>query len=319
MEKEDRSLWLILAGIAIFSIWYTLTKRTENALWLVLAAVCILILAYRLYGVFVAARAAVLSNGEAATASGHLPTERWVLFGYQFASTAGIGILVGPVLAAQFGYLPGYLWLLIGAVLAGAVHDMVLLVASKRRRGAFLPLLVAAELGPWSGLAVWGIVLVALPLFLAVTASLVADLLVGNVWAVYAVAITVVVAVLVSLYERLLRPSRIGEAIVIGVVLSVAAILFGSRLAMRTVENGVLASRGFMLLLVGAYCFVSATLPIRFLGRARGAISGYIGLLGVAALALGIAFAAPSLRQPATTVRFSRAGQHRPHQPLADA
>ncbi len=303
MEQEDRSLWVVLAGIIVFSLWYTVTKRTENALWLVLAAICFLILAYRLYGAFVATRAALLNDEEIAGQEDRLPTERWVLFGYQFASIAGIGVLVGPVLAAQFGYLPGYLWILIGAVLGGAVHDLVVLIASSRRKGAFLPLLIAEELGPWAGLAAWGIVIIALVLFLAVTGSFLADLLTGNIWGLYTVTVTVIVALLVSAYEAWIRKGRTGEAIALGIVLAGAAILLGSQLATQAATEGLamFASRGFVLLLLAFYCFISAIIPLRALGRAHGAIAGYLGLGGVILLAAGIAFSAPFLREPATS------------------
>ncbi len=308
MEKEDRSLWIILAGIAVFSLWYTVAKRTVNALWLVLAAICFLILAYRLYGAFVAARAASLADQETAGATGASPTDGWIAFGYQFASIAGVPVLVGPVLAAQFGYLPGYLWALFAAVLVGAVHDLVILVASARRKGAFLPVLITQELGPWAGLAAWGIVIIALVVFLAVTGSYAADLLTGNIWGLYTVTTTVVIAILASTYEGWLRPGHLGEAIAMGIVLAAGAMVVGSRLANQTATGGVFASRGFVLFLIAAYCFVSAIAPLRVLGRARGAISGYLALGGVIFLAAGIAFAAPSLRQPATTQYLSGGG-----------
>jgi carbon starvation protein len=300
MEKEDRSLWIILAGIVVFSLWYTVTKRTENALWLVLAAVCFLLLAYRLYGGLTATRAAMLA-ADVGGPDVRSATPAWVAFGYQFGAIAGAGVLVGPVLAAQYGYLPGYLWALLAAVLAGAVHDLVVLVASMRRKGAFLPSLITEHLGPWAGLAAWGIVILGLLAFLAVSGSYAANLLVGNVWALYTVTVTVVVAVLVSAYEAWLRPGRAGEAITIGIIVAGAAIVIGSRLAMQTATEGLLASRGFVLVLLGVYCFVSAILPMRVLGRARGAISGYLALAGVIFLAAAIAFSAPALRQTATT------------------
>lgn len=308
MEKEDRSLWVILAGIVVFALWYTLTRRTENALWLVLAAICFLILAYRFYGAFAAARAVALNEQESPSGADMLPTPAWVAFGYQFAAIAGVGVLVGPVLAAQYGYLPGYLWILLAAMLAGAVHDFVVLVASQRRKAAFLPALVATELGPWAGLAAWALALAALVALLAVTGSYAATLLTGNLWALYAVAVTVVIAALVSAYEMWLRPGMAGEAIALGILLSVLAVLAGARFAGVSLEGSVLSNRGFVLLVLGAYVVLSAVAPLRMLGRARVAISGYLTLGAGALLALAIAFAAPSLRQPATTTYVSGGG-----------
>lgn len=306
-DKEDRSLWLILAGIVVFSLWFTLTRRTENALWLVLAAICFLILAYRAAGAWAATRAAALRDEETA-GSGRLPTPAWVAFAYQFAAIAGVGVLVGPVLAAQFGYLPGYLWILLAALLVGAVHDTVVLAASSRQGGAFLPAVVRTALGPWSALAAWAVVLVALVGFLAVTGSYAATLLAGNLWAMYAVAATIVVAALASAYELWLRPGRVGEAIALGVVLAGVAIVAGAGLARQPIAGGLLASRGFVLLLLAVYVAVSAVAPLRWLGRARVAISGCLTLGAAGLLALVIAFAAPSLRQPATTGYVSGGG-----------
>lgn len=306
MEKEDRPLWLVLAGIAIFSVWYIVSRRTENALWLILAALCVLALAFRLYGAFLTTRAAIAASDEQDTPA-RLPTERWVLVLYQFASTAGIGVVLGPVLAMQFGYLPGLLWLLVAAALAGGVHDVVVLLASRRRAGAFLPSLVAQELGSWAGLFTWIIVLLALLLFLAALGGLLADILVGNVWALYVLSITVVAAILAGAYDTWLRPGRLGEAVAIGGLVVTVGVALGSGWAMRPAASGLLANRSFIVLLLAAYCVVSSLLPLRALGRPRGALSGYIMLLALVGLAAGIALAAPALRQPATT-RFMTGG-----------
>lgn len=298
MDKEDRSLWLILVGIVVFSLFYTLSARTENALWLVLAAICLFIVAYRLYGSYIAGRVAGVSAAPATGTAGRETTGAWALFGYQLASTAGVGVLVGPVLAAQFGYLPAYVWILLAAVAGGGVHDLVVLIASKRRRGAFLPLLAAAELGPWAGLATWGLVLIGLLAFLAVSGSLLIDALAGNLWAFFAIAITIVVAIAASMYEAWLRPGKTGEAIAFALLIGVLGILIGARLD-RFVAPSFLANRTVIVALLALYCFISTMLPLRALGRARVAISGYITLGLVVLLAAGIALAGPSLRQPA--------------------
>ena len=300
MEKEDRSLWGILAAIVAFSLWYTLTRRSANALWLILAAICFLLLAYRLYGAALAAR---LHPAErpAGPAGGEHRAGRWVAFGYQFASIAGVSLIIGPALAAQFGYLPGYLWALLAAVAVGGVHDLVVLALSHRRQGVSLPGLVAHELGPWAGMAAWAIFLIAIVAFLAVTGSMAADLLVGNAWGLYAITVTIIVAVLVAMYQEWLRPGHSGEAVALGAALAVLAIAFGSRLANRPLTGGLLANRSAVIALLALYCFVSAALPLRTMTRSRVAMSGYIGLAAVIALAAGIAFAAPSLRQPAVS------------------
>ena len=307
MEKEDRSLWVILAAIVAFSLWYTLTKRSDNALWLVLAAICFLILAYRLYGAVVAARL-FKSADPGELAAGEPPAGRWVAFGYHFASIAGVALLIGPALAVQFGYLPGYLWALLAAVAVGGVHDLVVLVLSRRQQDASLPGLVSRQLGPWAGLAACAIFLIAIVAFLAVTGSMVADLLVGNAWGLYAITVTVIIGVLVAMYQEWVRPGHSGEAVAIGVALAVVAILIGARLANRPLTGGLPANRSVVIGLLALYCFVSASLPLRTLTRSRLAVSGYIGLAMVIMLAAGIAFAAPSLRQPAVSAFAGGAG-----------
>lgn len=204
-----------------------------HALYLVIAAACVLLIGYRLYGTFMANKVLAIDPRIKTPAKrledGHdyVPTNRWVAFGHHFAAIAAAGPLVGPVLAAQFGYLPGTLWILIGGVLGGAVHDMVVLFASIRHDGQSLPQIAKKEIGPVTGAAASLAVLFILLITMAGLSIVIVSSLNTNPWGAFTVFMTIPIAIFIGLYMRYIRPGKLGEASVIGVILILLAVALG--------------------------------------------------------------------------------------------
>src|SRR5262244_2615302 len=228
---QTKLLWIAVAllGAAAFAIVALNRGEAVNAAWLVVAAVCIYFIAYRFYGLFVANRALGVDAARQTPASRHndgldyVPTNRYVLFGHHFAAIAGAGPLVGPVLAAQMGYLPGTLWILAGAVFAGAIQDMVVLFLSTRRDGRSLGDMVRSEMGPVAGaIAGIGVLLICI-IILAVLALVVVQALAGSPWGAFTVFCTVPIAFIMGIYGRFIRRGRVLEMSLIGFVLLMAA------------------------------------------------------------------------------------------------
>src|SRR3974390_2307081 len=233
---QTKILWVAVAlfGAVAFAIVALNRGEAVNAAWLVTAAVCVYFIAFRFYGLFVADRALGVDGARPTPAYRHndgldyVPTNRYVLFGHHFAAIAGAGPLVGPVLAAQMGYLPGTLWILAGAVFAGAVQDMTVLFLSTRRDGRSLGDIVRAEMGPIAGtIAGIGILMICV-IVLAVLALVVVKALVGSPWGTFAVFCTIPIALLMGLYNQFVRPGRVGEMSLFGTVLLLAALAFGN-------------------------------------------------------------------------------------------
>ena len=229
------SLWIVLALAGAYSFGTIALAHGErvSALWIVIAAVCVYLIAYRFYSRFVADRVLQLDPKRMTPAVRHndgldyVPTNRFVLFGHHFAAIAGAGPLVGPVLAAQMGYMPGMLWILAGVVFAGAVQDFVVLFLSTRRAGRSLGDLVKMELGPVPGMiALFGAFLI-MVIILAVLALIVVKALTNSPWGTFTVAATIPIALLMGIYTRFIRPGRIGEVSIIGFVLLMASIAVG--------------------------------------------------------------------------------------------
>ncbi len=278
-----------------------------NAIYLVIIAALVLTLAYRYYGAFMAAKVLTLDASRTTPAVRHndgrdyVPTNKWVTFGHHFAAIAGAGPLVGPVLAAQFGYLPGTIWLLIGAVFAGAVHDMVILFASVRHDGLSVAEIAKKEIGKASGLATSVAVLFILVITMAGLAIAVVNALYDSPWGTFTVAVTIPIAIFVGLYLRYLRPGQIGEASFIGVSLVLIGVFVGP-----LVQNSWLApyftfSRGQLSILLAAYGFVAAALPVWLLLAPRDYLSTYMKIGTILALALGIVIVRPEIQMPALT------------------
>jgi carbon starvation protein len=279
-----------------------------NSVWLIVAAACAYASGYRLYGKFIAARVLAL-NDKRATPAERLrngqdfePTNKWILFGHHFAAIAGPGPLVGPVLAAQFGYLPGTLWIVIGAVLGGAVQDLIILFASMRRDGKSLGQMAREEIGKPAGFIALITVLVIMVIMLAVMALVVVNALKGSPWGTFTIAATMPIAILMGLYLRYWRPGKVLECSCLGFVLVVAAI-FGGRAVAESPWAAPWFALGALALAVAliVYGFLASALPVWLLLAPRGYLSTFVKLGVVLMLAVGILFVRPQLALPAFT------------------
>ncbi len=282
--------------------------ETVNAVWLVVAAVCTYLIAYRFYGLYIAWTVAGVDPTRPTPAVryndglDYVPTNRYVLFGHHFAAIAGAGPLVGPVLAAQMGYLPGMLWILLGVVAAGAVQDMMVLFLSTRRDGRSLGDIIRQEMGPVAGaIALVGVLLIMI-IILAVLALVVVKALAGSPWGTFTVFATMPIALAMGVYTRFLRPGRIGEMSVIGFVLLMAALVFG-----RTVHTDpalavlfTFKASQLALILIG-YGFVASVLPVWLLLAPRDYLSTFLKIGAIVCLAVGIVVVMPDMKMPAVT------------------
>jgi carbon starvation protein len=272
-----------------------------------LGAVMVVAIAYRYYSAFIATKVLVLDDARVTPAhrleDGHnyVPTNRWVLFGHHFAAITGAGPLVGPVLAAQFGFLPGYLWILIGVVLGGAVHDFVILSASMRRDGKSLAEIVRAEIGPRSGLVAGFAVLFIVVIAIAAMAKVVVTALAESAWGTFTIGMTVPIALFMGLYMHRLRPGKISEASAIGVVLLLLSVGYGKTVASSSYASSFLLSEHTLTLCLAAYGFVASVLPVWMLLCPRDYLSSYMKLGTIALLILGIVLVNPRLEMPAVS------------------
>lgn len=285
-----------------------------QAMTLVIIAALVLVLAYRLYGAFIATRVLVLEASRLTPAhtkedgSDYSPTNRWFVFGHHFAAIAGAGPLIGPVLAAQFGYLPGFLWILIGAVTAGAVHDMVVLFASVRYEGRSLAEIARQELGGATGWVASLTILMLLIIVLAGTSISVVNALYNSPWGTFTVAATVPVAILIGIYMRWIRPGKTVEATAIGVALMLLAVWGGSWIAGSSLASWFTLTREQLSLVIPAYGFIAAILPMGLLLVPRDYLSSYMKIGTILLLAAGIIAVNPVLQMPAFTDFVSGGG-----------
>ena len=302
--------WGALAVLGAWALGVIALQRGEsiNALWLVVASVCVYLIAYRFYSKFIAEKVLELDPKRMTPAWKHndgldyVPTNKYVLYGHHFAAIAGAGPLVGPVLAAQMGYLPGILWILAGVVFAGAVQDFIVLFISVRRDGRSLGDLIKAELGPVAGvIALFGAFMIMI-IILAVLAMIVVKALTHSPWGLFTVAATVPIAVFMGIYLRFLRPGKIGEVSVIGFVLLMLAIVYGQNVAASPTLAPLFDfdGKGLTWILIG-YGFVASVLPIWLLLAPRDYLSTFLKIGAIVGLALGIVFVAPQMQMPAVT------------------
>ncbi|PAU60198.1 carbon starvation protein A [Pseudomonas sp. PIC25] len=302
--------WIGVALLGAFALGTVALHRGEtiNALWIVAAAVAVYLIAYRFYARFIATRVLQLDPQRMTPAVRHndgldyVPTNRHVLFGHHFAAIAGAGPLVGPVLAAQLGYLPGMLWILAGAVLAGAVQDFIVLFISTRRDGRSLGDLIKSEMGPIPGvIALFGTFMI-MVIILAVLALIVVKALAESPWGTFTVIATLPIAVFMGLYSRYLRPGRIGEVSIIGFVLLMLAIVGGGQIAAHPYWGPLFTFTGVQLTwaLIG-YGFVAAVLPVWLVLAPRDYLSTFLKIGTIVGLAIGILIVAPELKMPAVT------------------
>ncbi|MDF3008385.1 MAG: carbon starvation protein [Enterobacter kobei] len=311
MQNSGKYLiWAALSVIGAFALGYIALNRGEqiNALWIVVAAVCIYLIAYRFYGQYIARTVLAVDATRMTPAVRHndgldyVPTDKKVLFGHHFAAIAGAGPLVGPVLAAQMGYLPGMIWILAGVVLAGAVQDFMVLFVSTRRDGRSLGELVKEEMGPTAGVIALVACFMIMVIILAVLAMIVVKALTHSPWGTYTVAFTIPLALFMGIYIRYLRPGRIGEVSVIGLVFLVFAIISGGWVAESPTWAPYFDFTGVQLtwILVG-YGFVAAVLPVWLLLAPRDYLSTFLKIGTIIGLALGILIMRPTLTMPALT------------------
>ena len=278
-----------------------------NALYLLLIAICVMVVAYRYYSAFIAAKVIALDDSRITPAhefnDGHNfhPTNKWVLFGHHFAAIAGAGPLIGPVLAAQFGYLPGFLWLIIGVVFAGAVHDFVILGASIRRKGRSLANIARFEVSPLAGLIGSIAILIIVIIALSGLGLAVVNALRESSWGTFTIAMTIPIALFVGLWMNKIRPGKIAEASIIGVVGVIASVIFGSMIPGSFLAPYFTLSREGIIIAMAIYGFVASVLPVWLLLAPRDYLSSYMKLGTVAALIIGVFIVAPQLKMEAVT------------------
>jgi carbon starvation protein len=303
-------LWPAIAIVGAFSFAALALGRGEsvNAVWLVTAGLSVYFIAYRFYSKYIAERVLQLDDTRVTPAVRHndgmdyVPTNKWVLYGHHFAAIAGAGPLVGPVLAAQMGFLPGTLWILAGVVVAGAVQDFIVLFASVRRDGKSLGEMIKMELGPVPGsLALVGVLAIMI-IILAVLSLVVVKALTSSPWGLFTIAATIPIALLMGVYMRIIRPGRVGEASAIGVVLLLASLYFGRAVAADPGWGPLFTLTGtqlaWALILYGA---IAASLPVWLMLAPRDYLSTFLKIGTVVALAIGIYVVAPPLAMPAVT------------------
>jgi carbon starvation protein len=302
-------LWLAISCMGAGAIAALAWRRGEsiNAMWLVIAAVCTYALGYRFYSKFLAAKVLTLDAMRATPAErlengrDFLPTNKWVVFGHHFAAIAGPGPLVGPVLAAQFGYLPGTLWILVGAVFGGCVQDFVILLFSVRRDGKSLGQMAREEVGKTAGTVAFIAVLSILIILLAVVALIIVNALKDSPWGVFTIAMTIPIALLMGVYLRYLRPGRVMEASALGFLLVLIAILGGQWVSHSSLAGIFTLSAATLAVLIMVYGFAASALPVWLLLAPRDYLSTFVKLGTIAILALGIVAVHPTLQMPGLT------------------
>ncbi|MFY9106280.1 carbon starvation CstA family protein [Aliarcobacter cryaerophilus] len=309
----NKLLWGVIAiiGAACFGYLALQQGETVSAMYLVVAAVCIYMIAYRFYGRFVAYKVLELDKNRATPAMinddgrDFVPTNKSVLFGHHFAAIAGAGPLVGPILAAQMGYLPSMLWILVGGVFAGAVHDFVVLFISSRRNGKSLGEIIKEELGTFVGgvtmIAIFGIMLI----IIAILSMVVVKALAESPWGLFTIAMTIPIAIFMGIYMRYLRPGKVGEASVIGFILLILAIHYGSIIAADPYWKQVFTFDATTLaFIMMAYGFIAAVLPVWFLLAPRDYLSTFLKIGVIVLMAIAIVIVAPDIQMPKMNTQY---------------
>ncbi len=278
-----------------------------NAMPFVIGALLVLVLAYRFYYSFVAAKLATISDTKLMPSQrlydgqNYYPMNKWVLFGHHFAAIAGAGPLVGPVLAAQFGFMPGFLWMLAGAVLAGAMHDLVILVASLNHDGKSLAEIARTEISKVSGATASFAILLILVVAMAGLGLVVVNALAESAWGTFTIAMTIPIALLMGVWMFRIRKGKTVEATIAGVILLTLAVVFGNNIAHSSLAEYFLLNHKSLTLLLVAYGFVASVLPVWLLLSPRDYLSSIMKLGVIALLAVGIIIVAPTIHMPAFT------------------
>ncbi len=303
-------IWILVAIMGAGAIGGIALQRGEtiNSAWFIVAAICVYAIAYRFYSAFIAAKVLSLDASRITPAVRHndgrdyVPTNRWIVFGHHFAAIAGPGPLVGPTLAAQFGYLPGTLWILIGAVLGGCVQDFVILVCSTRRDGRSLGQMAREQLGPVGGFAALFGVMAIMIILIAVLGLVVVNAMKHSPWATFTVAATIPIAILIGLYMRNIRPGRVLEASLLGVAMLIFAVVAGGWVdhssVLRSAFDFDAPSLALMIMLYG---FAAAVLPVWLLLAPRDYLSTFLKIGTMVLLAVAIIALRPEIKMPALT------------------
>jgi len=303
-------IWLAVALLGALAVATIALHRGEqiNAMWLVIAATCTYALGYRFYSRFIAAKVLALDTLRATPAErlengrDFVPTNKWVVFGHHFAAIAGPGPLVGPVLAAQFGYLPGTLWVLAGAVFGGCVQDFVILLFSVRRDGKSLTKMAKEEIGRVGGFVAYVAIISIIIILLAVAALIVVNALKASPWGTFTIAMTIPIALLMGLYLRRVRPGKVLETSILGFVLVMLAIWGGQGASQSpAVAHYFTLTAPTLAILIIVYGFAASAVPVWLLLAPRDYLSTFVKLGTIALLALGIVAMRPTLHMPALT------------------
>src|SRR5947209_956505 len=311
MRKIIKTLaWITVGGLGALAVATIALRRGEqiNAMWLVVAAVCVYALGFRFYSKFISAKVLALDAMRATPAErlengrDFVPTNKWVVFGHHFAAIAGPGPLVGPVLAAQFGYLPGTLWVLAGAVFGGCVQDFVILLFSVRRDGKSLTKMAKEEVGRVGGFVAYVAVISIIVILLGVAALIVVNALKSSPWGTFTIAMTIPIALLMGIYLRRLRPAKVMEASALGFILILLAIWGGQWTSQNpAVAHYFTLTAPTLAILIIVYGFAASALPVWLLLAPRDYLSTFVKLGTIALLALGIVALRPTLHMPALT------------------
>ena len=303
-------IWLAVALIGAGAFAMLALSRGEhvNAVWLVIASVACYSIAYRFYSLFIAKRIFELDDRRRTPAErlsdglDYVPTNKWVLFGHHFAAIAGAGPLVGPILAAQMGFLPGTIWILVGVMFAGAVQDFLILFISTRRDGRSLGEMARQELGSFAGVVTMLGALGVMIIILSALALVVVKALANSPWGLFTIAATIPIALFMGVYMRFLRPGKIAEVSIIGFVLMLAAIIYGGNVAADPYWGPLFTLKGTELTWVLViYGFVASSLPVWLLLAPRDYLSTFLKIGVIIGLAIGIVFAMPEMKMPAVT------------------
>src|SRR5262245_16868852 len=310
MSVAKTLMWILIsaAGAAGFGVMALSRGETINAAWLVIAAVCTYSVAYRFYSRFIADTVFGLDPRRATPAErlnngrDFVPTSKWVLFGHHFSAISGAGPLVGPTLAAQFGFLPGTLWLIVGVVLGGAVQDFVILCASMRRDGKSLGQIAKEEVNKVAGVAAMVAIFAIMIILLAVLALVVVNALRDSPWGLFTLSSTIPIALLMGLWMNTLRPGKVAEATAIGVVLLLAALVGGQWVSQHpTLAPAFTWSGTSLSWAVMVYGFIASVLPVWLLLAPRDYLSAFMKVGTIMILGVAIMFVMPPLRMPAVT------------------
>jgi carbon starvation protein len=302
--------WIIFSLIGAFALGVIALRQGESigAIWIVIAAICVYIIAYRFYSLFIANRVLKLDTRRMTPSHKHndgldfVPTNKYVLFGHHFAAIAGAGPLVGPILAAQMGYMPGLLWLLAGVVFAGAVQDFIVLFISTRRDGRSLGDLIKSEMGELPGMVALSGAFFIMLILLAVLSLIVVKALAESPWGMFTVAATIPIALFMGIYTRYIRPCAIGEVSLIGFILLMLSIVGGQYVQEIPELAAVFTLTGEQLTwLLIAYGFIASVLPVWLLLAPRDYLSTFLKIGTIVGLAIGVIFVSPELKMPAFT------------------